>query len=76
MSKVTIEDVCRAAWAATKTESSPEYDALTEGFRARLVKRALAVLAGSYATDAFETEVCQLADGRGSMQVGSEKSDG
>jgi len=30
-------------------------------------------LTGEYATDAFETEVCQLADGRGNMQVGTKK---
>jgi len=73
MAKVTIEDVARAAWLATKSESSAAFDDLSDEYRARLIARAEAVLTGEYATDAFETEVCQLADGRGNMQVGTKK---
>lgn len=72
---VTIEDVCREAWQATKSESAVPYDDLTADYRDRLTQRAEGVLSGIYPSDpwlAFETTVCQLADGRGNMQVGSE----
>jgi hypothetical protein len=76
VSAVTIEDVCRAAWEATRQAASTPYDQLTAEYRARLTKRAEAVLAGEWpsgAWKAFETQVVQLADGRGNMQVGSER---
>lgn len=71
---VTIEDVCREAWQATKSESAPDYDNLEPDYRAKLTERANAVLAGEYPSEpwlSFETTVLQLADGRGNMQVGS-----
>src|SRR6185369_5402953 len=75
---ITIEDVCRSAWESTRPETAVPYDELIEEYRAKLIARAEAVLAGTYPSEpwlSFETQVCQLADGRGSMQVGSEPKD-
>lgn len=75
MSKATVEDVCRSAWEATRAESTVPFDDLTEDYRANLIKRAEAVLGGEQPAEpwlAFETQVLQIADGRGNMQVGSE----
>ena len=74
----TIEDVCRASWEATRHESSTAYDDLPDDYRAKLVERAKAVLAGEWPDGPwkdFETQVCQLADGRGSMQVTADDSE-
>jgi hypothetical protein len=75
MSAVTINDVCRAAWEATRSSATVPYDELIDSYRAKLISRAKAVLAGEWPSgtwQAFETQVLQLADGRGNMQIGSD----
>lgn len=75
MAQVTLEDVCRSAWEATRPESAVPFDDLAEDYRANLMKRAEIVLGGEKPSgpwEKFELGVLQLADGRGNMQIGSE----
>jgi hypothetical protein len=77
MAKVTIDDVARSAWESTRPDSAPTYANLTPEYRAKLIERAEQAIEGQYhePSDLFATQVCQLADGRGRMQIGSEKGD-
>ena len=77
MAKVTIDDVARSAWESTRPDSAPTYANLTPEYRAKLIERAEAAIEGAYhePSELFEVQVCQLADGRGRMQVGSKKGD-
>ncbi len=76
MAKITIDDVARTAWEATCSEHAPTYDDLIPDYKAKLIASAEAVLAGEWPAEpweGFKVEVCRLADGRGSMQIGTEQ---